>query len=234
MNELIKIQEKENQQLVSARELHRYLKIGRDFTTWIKERIEKYQFEENMDFTIVSNFPQNGGKVGRPRTDYILKLNMAKELSMLEDNEQGRKARKYFIECERKLTENKISLLGSDPDKLIDKLRGMIKQIEGTIQEIKDLRPVVYYTISEYLKKENVPIECYKLKVLGREVTKFCKKEGLEVKKVSSEIFGEINSYPESALRRIIGIAEIRRTLEIVCHDEEWIKAPEVPQSLQN
>lgn len=90
-------------QIVSARLLHEKLGVGRDFTTWIKERINKYQFEENIDFVVISSFPQNGGKGGRPKTDYILQLDMAKELSMIENSEQGRKIRKYFIECEKTL-----------------------------------------------------------------------------------------------------------------------------------
>lgn len=90
-------------QIVSARLLHEKLGVGRDFTTWIKERINKYQFEENIDFVVISSFPQNGGKGGRPKTDYILQLDMAKELSMIENSEQGRKIRKYFIECEKAL-----------------------------------------------------------------------------------------------------------------------------------
>lgn len=90
-------------QIVSARLLHEKLGVGRDFTTWIKERIDKYKFEENIDFVVISSFPQNGGKGGRPKTDYILQLDMAKELSMIENSEQGRKIRKYFIECEKTL-----------------------------------------------------------------------------------------------------------------------------------
>ena len=36
MNELIKITDKEGQQIVSARELHEFLEIGTDFTIWCK------------------------------------------------------------------------------------------------------------------------------------------------------------------------------------------------------
>ena len=60
--ELIKVtQNEKNEQLVSSRDLHSFLGVGRDFTTWIKQRIEKYGFEENVDFTIISIAPQNGG-----------------------------------------------------------------------------------------------------------------------------------------------------------------------------
>ena len=53
MQELIKVTEKNGQQLVSARELHEFLESKQDFTNWIKNRIEKYDFQENEDFTII-------------------------------------------------------------------------------------------------------------------------------------------------------------------------------------
>ena len=104
-NELIKIKNDNGKQLVSGRELHEFLGVGRDFTTWIKGRISKYEFAENEDFTVVESFHQNGGKGGRPEKDYIITIDMAKELSMVENNDKGKQARKYFIQCEKKLKE---------------------------------------------------------------------------------------------------------------------------------
>lgn len=109
-NELIKIKNDNGKQLVSGRELHEFLEVGRDFTTWIKGRISKYDFIENEDFTIISLIPQNGGnKTGRggdvKSVDYIITIDMAKELSMVQNNEKGKEARKYFIQCEKKLKE---------------------------------------------------------------------------------------------------------------------------------
>jgi len=91
-----------NQLAVNARDLHKFLKVGRDFTTWVKGRIEQYLFIENVDFII---FSQSGEKPkgGRPTVEYHLTLDMAKELSMVENNEEGRKARRYFIRCEKDL-----------------------------------------------------------------------------------------------------------------------------------
>lgn len=64
MKELIKITtNEEGKQLVSARDLHEFLEVGRDFTTWIKGRINKYEFVVDVDFTVVKSFHQNGGKV---------------------------------------------------------------------------------------------------------------------------------------------------------------------------
>lgn len=92
------------EQLCNARDLHAALKVGRDFSTWIKERLTEYGFEENQDYII---FPQNGGKLkqgrGRPTKDYHLTLDTAKELAMVEKTEVGRQIRRYFIQCEKEL-----------------------------------------------------------------------------------------------------------------------------------
>lgn len=108
MKELIKITtNEEGKQLVSARELHEFLEVGRDFTTWIKGRIKKYEFVENVDFVILNLAHQNGGASwgGSNKVDYALAIDTAKELSMIENNEKGREARRYFIECEKKARE---------------------------------------------------------------------------------------------------------------------------------
>jgi phage anti-repressor protein len=88
-------------QLVKARDLHAFLQVGRDFTTWIKGRLLKYGFIESQDFEVFTKTGENL-QGGRPADDYHLTLDTAKELSMVENNEQGRAARRYFIECERR------------------------------------------------------------------------------------------------------------------------------------
>lgn len=92
-------------QTVNARELHEFLEVGCAYGAWIKRRIEKYEFVENQDFAI--RFPnlKSGLKGGQNKTDYFISLDMAKELSMVENNERGRQARKYFVDCEKKLKE---------------------------------------------------------------------------------------------------------------------------------
>ena len=101
MQELIKITEKEGEQLVSARELHEFLSVKKDFTDWFKYRVGQYDFEENIDFTPILGKSTGG----RPSKDFAITIEMAKELSMVENNEKGKQARKYFIQCEKKLKE---------------------------------------------------------------------------------------------------------------------------------
>ncbi len=104
MDELIKINENEDGiTTVSARDLHEFLEVGRDFSSWIKGRVEKYQFIEGEDFIIDSPISVNQtGRGGDRRTkDYHISIDMAKELSMVENNERGREARQYFIVREK-------------------------------------------------------------------------------------------------------------------------------------
>jgi phage anti-repressor protein len=110
MNELIKVSVvkigENSVKSVSARDLHEKLKVGRDFSTWIKGRIQKYSFVEYEDYILT--VPQNGGAGkmglfdGSDKIEYFITLDMAKELAMIENNPIGRNIRKYFIELEKR------------------------------------------------------------------------------------------------------------------------------------
>ena len=90
---------------VSARELHRFLEVGRDFSNWIKGRIEEFGYESGRDFIAITGSPdlanQKGRGGDRRSIEYHLTLDMAKELAMIERSPMGRVARKYFIKCEQ-------------------------------------------------------------------------------------------------------------------------------------
>jgi anti-repressor protein len=101
---LIPISEHNGKKAISARLLHAFLESKRDFSHWIKDRIQKYGLVENHDFQVFVNFDENPSG-GRPLTEYALTIEAAKELAMVEGNEKGKQARQYFIACEQKLKE---------------------------------------------------------------------------------------------------------------------------------
>lgn len=70
---------------VNARELHQFLEVKTRFNDWIANRISKYNFEENQDFVTHTENLVSGGK----QTEYHISIDMAKELSMVENNEKG-------------------------------------------------------------------------------------------------------------------------------------------------
>lgn len=100
LDKLIKINSNENGITVSGRELHEFLEIKTPYAKWF-ERMKEYGFDENIDFaTVRQKCPiANGGY--QEKTDHEIKLDMAKELAMIQRNERGKKARKYFIQIEK-------------------------------------------------------------------------------------------------------------------------------------
>lgn len=99
----------ENVTAVNARELWKFLGSKQEFANWIKSRIHEYGFKENDDF--LTNLSKSHG---RPSKDYIITLDMAKELAMVENNDKGRQARRYFIEIEKQYRKQDAHSLNQD------------------------------------------------------------------------------------------------------------------------
>ena len=103
MDKLITITEQKGVQLVDARELHRRLQVQTPFNHWLNRRVSEYGFDENKDyFTENQLLDKNDKKYPhRPRTEYFLTIDMAKEIAMVERTEVGKEIRNYFIEMEK-------------------------------------------------------------------------------------------------------------------------------------
>ena len=96
MNELIKVNyDNPECPVVSGHELHNALGITTRYNDWFTRMCE-YGFTENKDF--YSFLSKSSG--GRPGTDHMLTIPMAKELCMIQRTDIGRKFRQYFISIE--------------------------------------------------------------------------------------------------------------------------------------
>ncbi len=160
---LIKVYENDRQeQLVDARELHIALNNKRQFTDWIKQRIEQYGFIENVDFT---TFSQNCEKPqgGRPTIEYALTIDTAKEIAMVENNEQGRKIRRYFIEVEKK-ARNMFEIPKTLPEAL--------RKAAELAEQLEQQKPKVLFAES---------VETSKNSVLINELSKILKQNGYDI-----------------------------------------------------
>ena len=100
--ELIPLTANDGVQAVMGRDLHEFLESGEQYVTWFK-RMEGYGFTEGVDYV------HKNKKIERPaplppavKTDHVLTMDMAKEISMIQRTDKGKQARQYFIECERK------------------------------------------------------------------------------------------------------------------------------------
>ncbi|MBA3046955.1 antA/AntB antirepressor family protein [Patescibacteria group bacterium] len=187
MNEIINIKVvqksigSEKKRFVNARELHKWLKVGKFFANWIKDRIEKYDFAEgtdffkvmpykelkqaknfdlpdlanqksgrgNFDFTISGNQKlKRGGDVRS--IEYILTIDMAKEAAMLENNELGKKVRKYFIRTEERFKQ--VMRAALENPKFINQLS---KDFKETREETKDYRKDFTDSIKKYVSAKH-------------------------------------------------------------------------------
>ena len=103
MNELLKIDTTDSERItVSARDLYEFLEATERFNSWF-ERMTQYGLVENTDYTTVKKLtevPNNGGIQIRELDDYQLTIDTAKQIAMLQRNEKGTQARKYFIQVE--------------------------------------------------------------------------------------------------------------------------------------
>ncbi len=82
---------------VNAREIHSYLGVKTKFSMWIDRAIKKYDFIKGEDYVVIITDPKSG------KRDFIVTMDMAKELSMLENNTKGKETRKYFLKMEEKV-----------------------------------------------------------------------------------------------------------------------------------
>lgn len=139
MNNLINITLNENQEpVVSGRQLHQVLGVKTAYKDWFK-RMTEYGFTENQDFnTLKFEQVRTEGKreVRREMTDHVLKLDMAKEIAMIQRTDKGKEVRQYFIQVEKDfnspekimarallMADKKIKLLESQNENLLIELK---------------------------------------------------------------------------------------------------------------
>jgi len=223
MENLIRIDKAEDgRNVVSARELHGFLGVQTRFNDWIANRISEYGFVENRDyesFTKISVKPQSG----RPSRDYAITLDMAKELSMVEKNEKGKQARRYFIECERRLREHTVR----DPQ--IAALVFALQEIDAVKQEqelaraererqaveisrIREDLSVVeacvqpesrYFTVLGWARLKGHRLQLDRAKMLGRLCVARSGEQGIPMGDVNDPRFGKVHSYHETVLEKV-------------------------------
>ncbi len=131
MNNLINVTLNENQEpVVSARQLHKSLKVKTRFSQWVEQNFKI--LEEGYDFTSVVGTTVVNNGANRKLQDYVLSLDAAKNLAMVSKTDKGKEVRQYFIQVEKDF---------NSPEKIMARAlkiadRKIIK-LEATIEEQK-------------------------------------------------------------------------------------------------
>ena len=136
--ELIKVTVNENdEQLVSGRELHEFLEVGTPYKKWF-ERMIDYGFTENVDFLVTDIFVHNSNGGRQYQADHNIKLDMAKELSMIQRNEKDKQARQYFLQVEK---------AWNNPEMIVQRaLQIQTKKVEQLQFENAELKPKALFS----------------------------------------------------------------------------------------
>jgi len=149
----------EEQFVVNARDIHKFLKSGKDYTNWIKARIQKFNLIKNKDFGVFAQMGEDrpSGRSeevfaqivknpsgGRPQSDYFVTIRIAKHLAMVENTERGNQVRDYFIECENRLHDRFVhdrfrEDMGKVSDTTLDMVLSMSAELKESRTTIKEL-----------------------------------------------------------------------------------------------
>ena len=192
----MKIEVKEGKETVNARELHSFLESKQDFSTWIKNRIEKYGFIIDSDFTN-HKFVERGAT----KIDYYISIDMAKELSMVENNDRGREARRWFISREKQ-----VALMADDP--IIGMRLRQIeteKKLQRVEEQVNQITPSPgFYTVLAYARRMKLRIDNNRAQRIGIRASKLCNERGITPGYVPDARFGEVRAYPEEILEEVV------------------------------
>ncbi|HEN5754372.1 TPA: antA/AntB antirepressor family protein [Streptococcus agalactiae] len=101
MNELITVTLNDSHEpVVSGRQLHEALGVRTRYDNWFS-RMTEYGFTENQDYLVTSIFGHNSNGGRQNKVDHIVKLDMAKEIAMIQRTDKGKQVRTYFIQIEK-------------------------------------------------------------------------------------------------------------------------------------
>jgi antA/antB antirepressor domain protein len=160
--------------------LYNFLENKSGFSHWIRDRISQYGFIENVDYYKLNydqtensliycpglNNPANNS-IPSNKVEYVITINMAKELAMVERNEKGKQARRYFIECEEKFLALKYHSNHLNPEELKWKKWEFLSKTLERITDEKQIKAVTSAFLKEVTGDEIVPFEKQEKKLLS-------------------------------------------------------------------
>ena len=164
MNQLINVKVNENHEpVMSARELHDFLGISTPYHIWFP-RMTEYGFEQNQDFAVTNIFVHNSNGGKQTQIDHIIKLDMAKEISMIQRSDKGKQARQYFLQIEKEW---------NSPEKVMARaLQIANKRLETLEARIEENRPKVLFADA---------VDASHTSILVGELAKLIKQNGVEI-----------------------------------------------------
>lgn len=144
MNELIQTIHNENGEItLSGRELHEFLEVKTAYKDWFPRMVE-YGFEDTVDYVAIAQKRATAQGNMTTFNDHQIKIDMAKEIAMIQRSEKGKEARQYFLELERKWNSPEMVM-----KRAMDYLNDRVAKLQTTNlvleQQVSELKPKATY-----------------------------------------------------------------------------------------
>jgi len=154
MNELIKVQHNEDGTVaVSGRELHEFLEIKTQYSTWFNN-MKKYDLVENRDYVAVIKKIITAQGNESSYIDHALTIETAKELAMIQRNDKGKQARRYFIEVEKKFKQG-VQQVIAQPDNKELSISDRLKMMELIVNAPDGVAETVSALAKPFIKENS-------------------------------------------------------------------------------
>lgn len=140
-----------HEQVVNARELWEQLGSKQEFANWVKKRLSDVDAIENTDYCTIDK------KINRQTLkEYIVTMDIAKEMAMLERNPQGKMIRRYFIESEKRYRELKFTRARAKAERRLftDIIRDLIPESPNKKWAYKSFTDLIYKHVTGYNAKQ--------------------------------------------------------------------------------
>lgn len=164
MNNLIDITLNENHEpVVSGRQLHETLGVKTRYNDWFN-RMTEFGFTENEDYLAITQKRVTAQGNATNQTDHIIKLDMAKEIAMIQRTDKGKEVRTYFIQVEKDF---------NSPEKIMARALLMAdKKVHKLEAQIEADRPKVLFADA---------VSASKSSCLIGELAKILKQNGIDI-----------------------------------------------------
>jgi anti-repressor protein len=127
---------------VNARDIYTYIESKQDFSTWIKNRLDNLGAIENEDYIC---FHKKMEANNATLKEYVVSLDIAKHLAMMERNEKGKIVRAYFIQKEKELNSTRLPFNPNDIISVLDYAKVIAVKNQILEAKIKEDRPLVSF-----------------------------------------------------------------------------------------
>lgn len=127
--------------MTTLSKLYDFLEINpSNYSRWCRKNIINNPFaNEGYDYISFRHHEENPSLGGRPKTDYKLTSDFAKQLCMTVRNERGKQARDYFIACEQglKVATTKLQERNDDIQALAQNVNTLVQKIDNVFNSLE-------------------------------------------------------------------------------------------------